>query len=312
MQNKLTSSPHSGLWSLAWSRLKRNRWALAGLMFIGLVCVLAVFADYIAPYAYEAQDSGAILESYSSRHWLGTDDLGRDLLSRLLFGARVSISVAIVSTLFSLLLGTGFGALSGYAGGRLDNLMMRVADVIYSFPDLLLIILINAAIDRDALDGLLRASGMQWAHKVVNAETLALLLALSLVSWVHVARLVRGEVLRLREETYVEAARALGVGSSGIVIRHILPNILGPLIVTLTFRIPAVILAESTLSFIGLGIQPPKSSWGTMAADGWTAMRFDPHLIIFPSLAIFLTVLAFNFLGDGLRDSLDPSLKKNY
>jgi oligopeptide transport system permease protein len=294
----------------AWRRLTRNHAAMAGLFFIVLLGLLAVATPYIAPYSYEEMDYNAKVESPSLRHPLGTDFLGRDLLSRMLYGARVSLGVALASTFIALFLGTTYGSISGYVGGRLDNAMMRVVDVIYSFPDLLLIILINASIDREWLDGTLTALGLGVLNKWLNADNLALLLALSLVSWVYVGRLIRGEVLRLREEIYVEAARALGVRSAGIVFRHILPNTWGPLIVTMTFRIPAVILAESTLSFIGLGIQPPKSSWGTLASDGFTAMRFYPHLILFPALVIFLTMLAFNFLGDGIRDALAPERRQ--
>ena len=296
--------------SPALRRFRKNRAALAGLIYVAALTLAAVFAPVLAPYAYDYQNTDELLLPIGPAHWMGTDDLGRDLFSRLLFGARVSVAVAYVSTLFSLILGTAYGAFSGYVGGRADHAMMRVVDVVYSFPDLLLIILINTSLNREWLDAALSVWWLVWAHRLVDAETLALLLALSLVSWVAVARLIRGEVLRLREESYVEAARALGQSHAWILLRHILPNTWGPLIVTLTFRIPAVILAESTLSFIGLGIQPPKSSWGTLAADGWTALRFEPHLIIFPALAIFLTMLAFNFLGDGLRDALDPKLKR--
>lgn len=287
-------------------RLLRNRAALASLVFIAAIILAAVIAPWISPYDYDQMDLASKLSPPSLAHLMGTDFLGRDLLSRMIYGSRVSLGVAVASTLISLLLGTSYGAVSGYVGGRLDNGMMRVADVVYSFPDLLLIILINAGIDREWLAGVLDRWWLGGLGDLVNADNMALLLALSLVTWVYVARLIRGEVIRLREETYVEAARALGVGHGGIIARHILPNTWGPLIVTLTFRIPVVILAESTLSFIGLGIQPPKSSWGTLAADGWTAMQFNPHLILFPSLAIFLTMLAFNFLGDGLRDALAP------
>ncbi len=293
---------------LALAKFTRNRAAMAGLVWVVLLCLAALLAPYISPYSFEEMDYAAVENPSppSADHWMGTDHLGRDLFSRMIFGARVSLGVAVVSTLISLLVGTAYGSLSGYVGGPLDNLMMRFVDLVYSFPDLLLIILINAVIDREWLNGALAMVGASAFKSVLNADNLALLLALSLVSWVYVARLIRGEVLRLREETFVEAARALGVGHTAIVARHILPNVWGPLIVTLTFRIPAVILAESTLSFIGLGIQPPKSSWGTLASDGWTSMHFDPFLILFPSLAIFTAMLAFNFLGDGLRDALAP------
>jgi len=291
---------------LALTRLGRNKAAMSGLALVSAMTLLAIFANWIAPHSYQDQDVNALLVGPCSGHWLGTDELGRDLLSRLIYGARISLSIAFFSTFFSLILGTVYGAVSGYAGGKLDNFLMRIADVVYSFPDLLLIILINASIDRNSLSHLFSGLHAPWLIKILNPEILSLLIALSLVSWVHIARLVRGEVLRIREEKFVEAAVALGSRSGSILFRHILPNALGPLIVTLTFRIPAVILAESTLSFIGLGIQPPLASWGTLANSGFAHLRFHPHLILFPSIAIFVTILAFNFLGDGLRDALAP------
>jgi oligopeptide transport system permease protein len=247
--------------------------------------MVAVFATWLAPYSYDAQDNTALLQPPSSQHWMGTDRLGRDLFSRLLYGARISMAVGILTALAALVLGTLYGAISGYLGGRIDNWMMRWLDIVYALPDLLLIILIMVIVGRGAG---------------------GIFFALTLVSWVTVARIVRGEVLKYREQSYVEAARALGAGHLRILFRHILPNTFGPLIVILTFRIPAAILAESTLSFVGIGIAPPLASWGTLANEGWTAMKFYPHLIMFPSLFIFTAILAFNFLGDGLRDILDP------
>jgi oligopeptide transport system permease protein len=254
----------------------------AAVIGIGL---LAVLAPWIAPFPYDFQDSRALLQPPSMEHWMGTDRLGRDLFSRLLYGARISMSVGIGSAFAALIFGTLYGAISGYVGGRTDNLMMRLVDVVYSLPDLLLIILMTVLMGRGVL---------------------GIFLALSLVSWVTVARIIRGEALRLREFSYVEAARAIGLSHTRILMLHILPNTLGVLIVTLTFRIPVAILAESTLSFIGLGIAPPAASWGTLANEGWAAMKFYPHLILFPSLVIFITMLAFNFLGDALRDAFDP------
>jgi len=275
----------AGLWVRAWKRLRRDPLALAGGVFILMMVAVAVFGPYIAPYSYSTQDLANVLTSPSSVYKLGTDMLGRDILSRLLWGTRISMTVAVVTSMVALFFGTAYGSISGYVGGRTDTVMMRIVDIIYGFPDLLLIILLTVVMGR----------GMT-----------AVVVALSLVSWVSVARLIRGEVLRLKEQDFVQAANALGAGHASIIIRHILPNTIGPLLVTLTFRIPSVILAESTLSFIGLGVEPPRPSWGNLANDGWVLIRFSPHVIIFPTLAITLTMLAFNYLGDGLRDALDP------
>jgi len=268
-----------------WKAISRDRVTLASLIFVCFMLLLAVFGPLLAPYSYSRQDLFSMLEGPSRRYLLGTDQLGRDLLSRILYGTGISMLVAVVTSLTALIFGTTYGAISGYVGGRTDAVMMRFVDVVYSFPDMLLIIFLTVVIGR----------GMP-----------AIVAALALVSWVSVARLIRGEVLRIKEQQFVEAARALGASHRGIILRHILPSTTGPLIVTLTFRIPAVILAESTLSFIGLGVEPPKPSWGSLARDGWALIRFNPHMILFPALSITLTMLAFNFLGDGLRDALDP------
>ncbi len=250
-----------------------------------IVLVAACFAPWTAPYAYDAQDSMNILSAPTVDHWMGTDRLGRDLFSRVVYGARISLFIGFATTFVAIIIGTIYGAVSGYVGGKTDQYMMRIVDVVFSLPDLLLIILLTVIMGR----------GMA-----------GIFLALTLVSWVTVARLVRGEVLRLKEFPFVEASRALGAGHIRIMTQDILPNIIGILVVTLSFRIPLAILAESTLGFIGLGVSPPLSSWGTLANDGWTAIKFYPHLILFPSLAIFLTILSFNFLGEGLRDRWDP------
>ena len=268
-----------------WQRLFSSQIAVTSSFIILLVCVSAVLAPWIAPYPYDFQDAKQLLSLPSTEHWMGTDRLGRDLFSRLLYGARISMVIGIGTAVVALVWGTLYGAISGYVGGRVDNMMMRFVDIVYSLPDLLFIILITVLIGRGVL---------------------GIFLALSLVSWVTVARIIRGEVLRLREMSYIEAARAIGVSHSRILLVHILPNTLGLLIVTLTFRIPVAILAESTLSFIGLGIAPPAASWGTLANEGWAAMRFYPHLILFPSLTIFITMLSFNFLGNAFRDAFDP------
>jgi len=253
--------------------------------FLIMIFLASVLAPWIAPYSYQEQDMLNLLSFPGENHWLGTDRLGRDLLSRMIYGARVSLFVGVFSTLLALIFGTIYGAFSGYVGGRTDNLMMRVVDVVFALPDLLMIILITVLMGRGVT---------------------GVFIALTLVSWVTIARLVRGEVLRIKEYPFILAAKALGASHLRIIMREIFPNILGILLVTLSFRIPVAILAESTLSFIGLGIAPPASSWGTLASDGWTAIKFYPHLILFPSLAIFFTILSFNFLGEGLREYLDP------
>ncbi len=271
-----------------WLRLRQDRVACVSLIVLLALGAAAVLTPWITPYPFDLQDTTMILAPPNALHLLGTDRLGRDLLSRLLFGARVSMAVALLTALSAVVIGTLYGAVSGYLGGRADNLMMRLVDVVYALPDLLLIILITVVLGRGLL---------------------GIFLALSLVSWVTVARLIRGEVLRLREQPFVEAARSVGAGHARLLLGHILPNTVGLLIVTLTFRIPQVIFAESALSFVGLGISPPFASWGTLAHEGWAAMKFYPHLIVFPSLAIFLTILAFNLVGDGLRDALDPKTR---
>lgn len=269
--------------------LVRNPAFLAALVFISLVTLAGFFAPMLSPYAPGGFEEQRLLEGPSREHWLGTDELGRDLLTRILYGARVSITVGLGTALIALFIGTLYGLVSGYAGGALDSLLMRVVDVFYGLPDLLIFVLLSLFLGRN-IGGIL--------------------IALGFISWVRFARVARGQVLQAREMTYVEGARAAGASHARILLRHILPNIFAPLLVTLTFSIPAAILAESTLSFIGLGLNDPYSrwgtSWGTLAQDGWRAMRSYPHIIFFPALAIFLTILSFNFLGNGLRDILDP------
>ena len=253
--------------------------------FLFIILSVSLLAPWVAPYSYQEQDTLIILAFPGVEHFLGTDRLGRDLLSRMIYGARVSLFVGVFSTLIALVIGTVYGTISAYVGGKTDNLMMRVVDVVFALPDLLMIILITVLMGRGVT---------------------GVFIALTMVSWVTIARLVRGEVLRIKEYPFILAAKALGASHFRIMLREIFPNILGILVVTLSFRIPVAILAESTLSFIGLGIAPPASSWGTLASDGWTAIKFYPHLILFPSLAIFFTILSFNFLGEGLREYLDP------
>ena len=266
-----------------------------GVLLVAALLGLALAGDSVSGYRFDAQDTAHALEGPSARHWFGSDALGRDLLARVAEGGRVSLLVAVGSTLLALLIGIAYGGLSGYVGGRLDGWLMRIVDVAYSLPDVLLIVILIEVFDAALLD-----------VADLYRRLLALTLALGLVGWVSVARLVRGLILQAREEAWVEAARAMGVRGPRLFLRHLLPNLSGPILVTAAFRIPAAILAESTVSFIGLGIQPPFSSWGVLANEGFLAMRSYAHLIVFPSLAILLTLLGFHLMGEGLRERLDP------
>lgn len=302
-ENTLPSSTPPGprsrsLWEDSFGRLKKNRGALISAYFIGAVCLIALLAPWISPYPFDEQNVDRLLMPPNSTNWLGTDGLGRDLFSRLIYGARISMAVGICTAIISLILGTIYGAIAGWFGGRVDAFLMRVIDILYTIPEIVLLILVSVM--------------FQSLNIFTNPELKALvgiLLALSLVSWVGVARLVRGQMLQVRELLFVEAAHALGASNFQIIMRHIFPNILGPIIVTLTFQIPANVLFESFLSFIGLGLQPPFSSWGVLANEGWRSLRTYPHIIIAPGVALFLTMLAFNLFGDGLRDAFDPKLK---
>ena len=263
-----------------------------------LIC-MALLGDGVSGYTFDQQDAFHTLEGATREHWMGTDALGRDLFARIAEGARVSLLIAVGSTLIAVAIGLAYGGISGYVGGRLDGWMMRTVDVIYSLPDILVIVLLTEVL-QEVMGGV----------PDLYRRVLALIAALGLVGWVAVARLVRALVLQAREEPWVEAARATGVRGGRLLWRHILPNITGPILVTATFRIPAAILTESTLSFIGLGIQPPFSSWGVLASDGFAAMRSYPHLILFPGLAILVTLLGFHMLGDSLREALDPRVAR--
>ena len=270
----------------AWRRLGRNRAAVTAGVFLAVMAALTVAAPWLPGLADPTlQDLRLGAVPPSPQHWFGTDELGRDLLSRVVYGGRISMLVGLVGTLVSLVIGVTWGVVAGYAGGRVDDFMMRVVDILYALPYIFLVILLL----------------------VLFSKTLIMLfVALGLVQWLTMARIVRGQVLSLKTQTFVEAARALGAPDAAIVFRHIVPNTLGPVIVYTTLTVPAVILQEAFLSFLGLGVQPPAASWGTLVSNGSQVIALFPWLVIFPGIALSLTLLCFNFLGDGLRDALDP------
>jgi oligopeptide transport system permease protein len=310
----------------AMRRLVRNRGAVVGGVIVIVLIAMALSASVIAPYPFEKQtlvDNNKVppwiitifpnMANYartSTAYLMGADYVGRDIFSRIIYGARVSLAVAFVGPLISLLVGVTLGSISGYFGGRVDNLLMRIVDVLYAFPQLLFIILLMAFF-RSTLS---KPAPGTFSYTLSQIDTAMgglffIFMGIGLTAWETMARLSRGQVLSLREKEFVEAARALGAGDGRIMFRHILPNILGPLIVAETLAIPTYISTEAFLSFIGLGVNPPTPSWGSMIADGSQSVRTYPNQAIFPALALAITMFAFNFLGDGLRDAFDPRLR---
>lgn len=269
----------------AWLRLRRNRQAMFGLVVLVFMTIIAVLTPWLAPYAYQAQDLELGAVPPSAAHWLGTDTLGRDLLTRIMYGGRVSLMVGFAATAVSLLVGVIWGTVAGYLGGRVDGLMMRIVDILYALPFMIFVILLMV---------------------VFGQSLLLLFLAIGLVEWLTMARIIRGEVRSLKQQEFISAAIVTGLSTPQIIYRHIVPNVLGPVIVYITLTIPSVMLFEAFLSFLGLGVQPPQSSWGLLIAAGVETMEEYPWLLIFPGIALSLTLFGLNFLGDGLRDALDP------
>ena len=274
----------TSLWEDAWRRLKKNRLALFGLGILGLFVASALLTPWIAPYAYDAQNLDLGATSPSAQHWLGTDIFGRDLLTQIMYGGRISLAVGFVATAVALVIGVTWGAVAGYVGGRVDAVMMRIVDILYALPFMIFIVLLMVVFGRNLL---------------------LLFLAIGAVEWLTMARIMRGQVQALRKQEFVEAAISLGLSPMTIIRRHLVPNALGPIIVYTTLTIPSVMLLEAFLSFLGLGIQPPKTSWGLLISYGAETMEEYPWLLIFPGLALTTTLFALNFLGDGLRDALD-------
>jgi oligopeptide transport system permease protein len=312
------------LWKKSLSRLFRNKIAVGSGIFIFFMVLVAIFAGQFAPFSFAEQDlvaNNAVpewmlfllpenAENYANitdKFALSADYLGRDMLSRTIYGARVSLAIAFSGALVSLLIGTVYGIISGYSGGRVDSIMMRIVDFLYAFPFLIVVILLQTyfkAIGR-------RGGGEGFGSAVINLNNelggmLFLFIAIGLINWIGMARIARGQVLAYKKMEFVEAARALGANDTRIMVKHLLPNILGPLIVAETMAIPGYIFLEAFLSFIGLGVNAPTPSWGIMIAEGVQALRSYPNQVFVPAIALSLTTLAFNFLGDGLRDAFDP------
>ena len=274
----------ASLWHDAWVRLKKNRAAVTGGMVLAIMVVLAILTPWIAPYGYEAQNLDLGATPPSAAHWLGTDIFGRDLLTQILYGGRISLAVGFIATAVALVIGVTWGAVAGYVGGRIDSVMMRFVDILYALPFMIFIILLMVVFGRNIL---------------------LLFLAIGAVEWLTMARIMRTQVQSLRQQEFVEAAVSLGLPPSAIIFKHIIPNALGPIIVYTTLTIPSVMLLEAFLSFLGLGIQPPQTSWGLLISYGAETMEEYPWLLIFPGLALTITLFSLNFLGDGLRDALD-------
>lgn len=272
-----------------WTRMKRNRLAMVGLVIIIILVITAIFADYIAPYDYAEQNLANQYQTPNAEHWFGTDELGRDIFSRVVYGSRVSLRVGFISVSISMTIGVAIGAITGYYGGKIDNILMRFIDIVQALPDILLAIAIMAALGPGLTN---------------------LMVAVGIAAIPGYARLVRSSVLSLRDQEFVEAARANGSSDARIILKHIIPNCMAPIIVQATLGVAYAIINAAGLSFIGLGLEPPTPEWGAMLSGGRAYIRDYPHMTLFPGLAIVLTILALNLLGDGLRDALDPKLKR--
>jgi oligopeptide transport system permease protein len=284
------SEQRSSLWLDAWIKLRKNRMALFGFAVLLVLCVVSLLTPWIAPYSYEEQDLMLGATPPSAAHWLGTDIFGRDMLTRIMYGGRVSLMVGFIATAVALVIGILWGSIAGFIGGRVDAVMMRIVDIMYALPFMIFIVLLMVVFGRNIL---------------------LLFVAIGAVEWLTMARIVRSQVMALRKQEFVEAAYSMGLSRWAIIGRHIIPNTLGPVIVYTTLTIPSVMLLEAFLSFLGLGIQPPQSSWGLLINYGVETMEEYPWLLIFPGITLSLTLFALNFLGDGLRDALDPRASKD-
>lgn len=280
----------TSLWQDAWHRLKKNRLALASLFVLVFMVCFCFIGPLFTPYDYRTTNLDKTLLTPNAEHWFGTDDLGRDQLTRVMTGGRVSLGVGIIATTVSLLIGVAYGATAAYLGGKVDSAMMRLVDVLYALPFTIFVILLMTLFERSIF---------------------LLFLVIGAVEWLTMARIVRGQVLTIKKQEFVEAAVSLGYSTRRIILRHIIPNVLGVVVVYATLTVPAVMLLESFLSFLGLGVQPPMPSWGSLIKLGADNIQLYPHLLVIPALFFSLTLFSLNFLGDGLRDALDPKSSKD-
>lgn len=291
--NKVDDSinrPSISYWKDSWRKLKKNKLAIMGLVFVVLMILAAVFVPVFSKFTFKETNLKITNQWPSAKHWFGTDGLGRDLFVRVFYGARYSLIIGFAASILNLFIGIIYGGISGFAGGWVDNVMMRIVDVIYSIPMTIYVILLLVIFDKGGLFNII--------------------IALAISYWIGMARIVRSEILQLKQQEFILAARTLGASSKRILFKHLIPNCIGSIIVTLTLQIPSAIFTEAFLSFIGLGLTPPRASWGTLANEALNTLRLFPYQILFPTLAICLTILSFNMLGDGLRDALDPKIKK--
>ena len=307
----------TSLWKDAWKRLLRNKLATFGMIVIALMTLLVIFgpiilSNFFGITPYGVPENSDLLKSFppSMQHPMGTDDLGRDLFARVLQGGRISLMVGIISTVVSLLVGVTYGSVSGYLGGKIDNVMMRIVDIFYAIPYILIVIILLEVFKGDNTPGFITKMSETFGGGGPLNQIFLLFFALGLVSWLTMARVVRGQVLSLKNQEFVLAAKATGVSTARIIFRHIVPNTLGPVIVYATLTIPSVMLTEAFLSYLGMGVQAPYASWGSLAADGIKNIGIFPWQLIFPGVTMALTLFSLNFLGDGLRDALDPQSRK--
>ncbi|MEI6818504.1 MAG: ABC transporter permease [Verrucomicrobiota bacterium] len=305
----------TSLWKDAWHRLSRNRPAIVSLLVI-VVILLLCFIGPLLPFVKSPTviNLGNVAAAPSGEHWFGTDSLGRDLFSRVLYGGQVSLLVGLVATAVAVCIGVVYGAVAGYAGGKVDDLLMRFVDILFSLPFLVLVILFALVMDKPAFEfteWVIRVTGFERNRVAPITTLIPLFIAIGAIGWLTIARIVRAQVMAVKKQDFVEAAVSLGLGRSRILFRHILPNVIGPIIIYTTLAVPGIMLLESVLSFLGLGVKPPNSSWGILIKEGADRMETSWLMLFFPSFFFASTLFALNFLGDGLRDSLDPKSAKN-